>query len=294
MSRAAGNHRRLIAIALAVCALVSIGYWPALICAGVLDDARSEVRQPAPQSNTSDSSCDDDDGWGQFLWDITFGTLSHLLFAGGSDATVDYNDKVRFTHWFWLPTFATQFADYPYSDGVSGIVLGPEDTTAVSGPYSARVAFDYGNDFDDLARYGGSALVEWKSGLGIDSEAHWYREATFAGNDDLAVGDANLLFRLIETKHTVWRFGFGMNWLADDTDSDLGANLTLRADLFPIRPIIVTGQIDAGTLGSAGQFHGRVTTGVNLRHCELFIGYDYRAIGDAELEGPLAGLQFWF
>ena len=272
--------------------------------AGVLAEASEEVRTQKRESadHSQDDSCDDtgddtDSFWIiQALWDLTIGSLTeYLVPAGYWERTNNVNGSVRHTRWYTLPVWDTQFAQFPYGEAVSGIVVVPEeDSVAYLKVFSARVGFDYGNNFDHLQRLGGSAMIEWNSGFAIDAEGHSYHEQTPIGCDRLAVGDFNVLWRYVETKHSVWRIGFGVNWFDDDSHSESGGNLTLRTDFFPAQPVIISGQLDFGSLGAATQFHGRLTAGVNFRRCELFLGYDYRSIGDAELEGPLAGLQFWF
>lgn len=52
--------------------------------------------------------------------------------------------------------------------------------------------------------------------------------------------------------------------------------------------------IDWGTLGHAPLFHARATAGVTYHGWEVFTGYDYRTIGDATLQGLIAGTQVYF
>jgi hypothetical protein len=84
-----------------------------------------------------------------------------------------------------------------------------------------------------------------------------------------------------------------MNWM-DDSQTDLGVNFTLRSDWQPCWPLVLSGEMDFGTLGHAFLFHGNATVGVMVRRCEVFVGYDYRTIDSIELEGPLVGLRVWF
>ena len=90
------------------------------------------------------------------------------------------------------------------------------------------------------------------------------------------------------------RAGLGLNWLTDSSDTDLGFNFTYGGDLFPAKPWVISGEIDWGTLGHAGLFHGRTTVGICLRQVELFAGYDYFDVGDAQLDGFVSGLRLWY
>jgi hypothetical protein len=52
--------------------------------------------------------------------------------------------------------------------------------------------------------------------------------------------------------------------------------------------------IDWGTLGHAPLLHARATAGVQIHRCEIFAGYDYRSIGKADFDGPIAGIAVSF
>ena len=85
-----------------------------------------------------------------------------------------------------------------------------------------------------------------------------------------------------------------MRFLSNDGDTDAGFNLTVGADVYPVKPLVVSTSFDVGTLGSAGVFHGRATASIVFSGWELFGGYDYMSIGSAELQGPVLGVRLWF
>lgn len=268
------------------------------LVAGILGDAASETRSER-SSSSDDERCDcdeDDDGFGAFLWDLTFGTMLETVF-GPSEKRLEEDacGRTIVTRWYVIPQREDIFAPFPYSQDTPGVIVPIDRPHVDSYPFSGRFAFEYGNDFDVLDRFAGSALIEWRSGLGFDASGHIYREdLDAAGQDELSVGDANLLWRMVQTERTQWRLGIGANWLADAIDAEAGLNFTLRADFFPARPLILSGEIDCGTIGSAFTFHGRASAGFNVQQTEFFIGYDYRSIGDVDLEGPMLGVQFWY
>jgi hypothetical protein len=267
--------------------------------AQTLDQVRRDVRTPRESSDDDHDDehreCEDDDGGlGKLLFDLTFGTLLEGL-SGGSEWRLgtDPYGRMRYERWYPLRYQDTPFTPYPYMGGAAGIDAGSWGMPGAM-PFSARVAAEYGTNFDGLSRWGGSGLIEWSSGLGFDASGYEYQEDVPTGVDRLAIGDANVFWRFLETERSLWRLGVGGNWIDDDVLDDLGLNFTVRGDWFPCAPLIVSGEVDWGTVGFAHQFHGRVTAGLNFHQCEAFIGYDYRSIGQAELQGPLAGMQFWW
>jgi hypothetical protein len=85
-----------------------------------------------------------------------------------------------------------------------------------------------------------------------------------------------------------------MNWLAAGGQEEYDWNSTFKFNAFPGQPWIVSGEVDYGELGSVHQVHTALSTGVNWKHGEVFIGYDYRKIGSTELHGPMLGGRLWW
>jgi hypothetical protein len=276
--------------------------------AGVLGDAADETRKPEPPSappsppresrNERRDEChdDDDEGFGQLIFELTAGLFLRSVFGTSyEETTLNESGEVVVETRRAPRGRGDSFAPFPYADGTPGIVVPTGWMNTTPFPFSARLAIEYGNDFDTLDRVGGTALVESSSGFGFDVSANLYSEDfVLDGRDRLGVGDANLLLRVIQTERTIWRLGIGANWLADSIDEETGINFTLRTDFFPVKPFILSGEMDVGKIGSADTFHGRASAGINIEQTEFFIGYDYRSIGDADLEGPMLGLQFWY
>ena len=88
--------------------------------------------------------------------------------------------------------------------------------------------------------------------------------------------------------------GLGANVLDNPVKTRWGFNFTYGADLFLVKPLVLSLELDAGTLGKVGAFHARGTAGVLWRGWEVFTGYDYRRIGPVDLQGPVAGVRLWF
>lgn len=138
-------------------------------------------------------------------------------------------------------------------------------------------------------------LLEHHTGAGVDFQWNSYREELGGGLvDELHFADINFLYRLAEHETYLIRAGLGVNILGDAFATDTGINFTTRLDVFPVRPFVITTEIDLGTIGDTETIHGAARVGLILDRFELFGGYDYRRIGAFELKGPMAGLQIWF
>jgi hypothetical protein len=90
------------------------------------------------------------------------------------------------------------------------------------------------------------------------------------------------------------RTGLGFNWLSDPADKNAGFNFTYGGDFFPIRPWIFSGELDLGTLGHSTVVHFRTAVGVSFGPAEVYLGYDYYDIGQAQIAGLVAGLRLWY
>jgi hypothetical protein len=306
-------HVALVKVACAICAvsLAITGAVPLMSTAlGVtLDDVRNEVRQgPPPEekkptANNQHGSCHDDDD--SFLG-IVINDIARIVWSScwhRSDICYHYDEKTS----QWLSTnedvtLATlpaepdmYFTRYPYADGWRGYMMHESWVPARPRTLTGRVSLEYGSDFDDIGRWGLKALVENYGGWGAEFDWNLYVEQLAAGGtDSLHVGDINLLYRLLEAPRMQGRLGIGGNWLSDSRETALGFNSTVKVDIYPRRPLIISGEIDYGRLGGAEMFHGNVTVGAIWDRVEFFGGYDYRKIGSVKLEGPLIGLRLWF
>ena len=112
--------------------------------------------------------------------------------------------------------------------------------------------------------------------------------------DHLWVGDCNLVYRFAQSPRSQWRAGLGFNWLDDHIETDYGFNFTYGFDFYPVQPLILSTEIDWGTLGRAGAFHFRTTVGVILHRVETYVGYEYRDIGSFQFNGLIGGVRLWF
>lgn len=270
------------------------------------DAVRSEVRtkqpeapdeSPAPAKENKkkseptytwddDADCDDDD-------DDSF--LASAL-VGGTVLVA--------TAPFWVPNTALEhkdagpllFAPAPYetSDGwmmYTKYSEAPLDSYA----WGSQIRAEYFDDYDGLTGYRGRLLTEHVSRWGVDTETNYWRQATSPGiHDELWTGDANIVVRFAQNERAQMRSGVGVAWLADRVDSEFGFNFTYGGDFYPIKPLVISAELDAGWIGEAWLIHLRTTAGVVYKQTEVYAGYDYLEIGSAQLDGFVAGLKFYF
>lgn len=191
------------------------------------------------------------------------------------------------------PELRTCFSRFPYANGAGGFLdLQPLGCTK---DLAGMVRFEYGGDFDGLTRQGVGFMLEGVSGWGVDFKWDSYRESLSGGGyDELHIGDFNAMYRVVQTDRSLVRVGLGVNWLGDAVGANAGFNMTMKADFAPVQPLVFSTELDFGTLGDAEMLHGAATVGIVTERLELFGGYDYRRIGQVELQGPMVGLRLWF
>jgi hypothetical protein len=270
----------------------------------VRDDARSSSSDPG-KSSTGEN---DDDSWlGSLLCALLSSTDENGTSAGGlalAGAWLapfyvpacllgdDYNCRLNFT-------------SYPFADGFRGYqILPPEiahqfyDADVTDAPYKSwavRVTMEEGNDIRGLNRVGALLKFEHASRFGVTSNWNWFTERLGSGRyDQTWINDTNLTFRFAQNEVASLYTGLGFRVLTDRHTSDGGINFTYGGDWFPVRPLVVSGVFDVGTLGSAGVIHGRASVGAVWHHGELFTGYDFLRIGSVNLQGPMIGVRVWF
>ncbi|MGE0606281.1 MAG: hypothetical protein AB7O62_04075 [Pirellulales bacterium] len=255
--------------------------------AGLLDAVRGEVREEHSGSNapkkprgSSSSYCDgSDDASDTIGWICLYTVASPFLVPR---ALLQDEGGEAF------------FPRFPF-DGHRGhlAVESPErDHVKLWG---LRLSGEYASNLSDVERLTGKALLSMPFRLGIDTQWNYLHEQLPTGRtDDLWTGDFNLVYRFAQADWAEFRAGAGLNWFADRMGDRYGFNFTYGWDLTCLRPFIWSTEFDIGSLGDALLFHGRTTIGVEYRHVELFVGYDYTSYESAHLHGLISGLRLWF
>ncbi len=251
----------------------------------VKDDSRVvDSGNPCAESRIFGDRDDDDEfGFGQFFWDVSIAALT-LPITGPIHTAQDQH------------SIAWYFSDYPYQQGIDGnMAIDPRIGETLANAWSFQIRSEYANDFDGLSRIGTRFLVDSTCRLGIDAEVNqWHEQLSGDQFDELWTGDTNLVYRFAQTDWMQMRVGPGVNWLADEIGTEFGFNLTYQGDFFPVRPWVVSLELDLGTLAGETLIHGRVTTGLHWKHVEVFTGFDYYQVDHTNLNGLLGGLRIWF
>jgi hypothetical protein len=265
--------------------------WDAPVVAEEHETSKSKRKQPSESedNNPWDHHDKDDDVDSGFVLDV-------CLLAGAA-----------VTSPVWVPrsllegdttSMAGYFPSHPYAEMRGYMIISP-DTLPNAGwfaphTHSWRLTSEYGTNFGGQEFVGGKLLWEHTSRVGFDTRFVALREERVHVDNDLWLGDANLLFRFAQ--HEKWQFrgGLGLNWHSEDARADLGVNFTYGVDWYPVKPWVLSSEIDLGTLGEGHLFHWQTTMGVNWKHAEGYVGYDYTDIGTAQFHFFLAGVRGWF
>jgi len=282
-------NRWLVAL-LSVCIFFNTAKTPAQD--GKLERLREEVNKGPTDSHPSksrdDCTYDDEDMGGSLIWFV-----AAIPFTGPHRLLDDnfHNDCA--------------FLKYPYADHRPGSMLivpqcqplsevFPDGASPRLQPWSFQLALEDSNDFSGLNRANGRLLVDTCTRFGLQTSWSYLNEQLCGCHDSLLLGEMNLVFRFAQSERMQMRTGLGARVLADAHDSTWGFNFLYGADLFPVKPVVLSGELEAGSLGSAGVFHARATMGLLYKRYEIYAGYDFLLIGSVGLQGPVLGFRLWF
>jgi hypothetical protein len=275
-----------------------------VLAQGALEELRNDARtdlpdppdRPKPQPARDDNPDDwDEEDSSDGLSGDEFVALTGLIGLG-------------ITSPFWGPpvlvgdgyTQSGHFSHYPFENGPAYMLIGPPEAVGLPGarvPYawSVRGNAEYGADFEDMDWVGGRLLLDTTWRLGIESDFRNVREdITSTWQDSLWIGDVNLLYRFAQSEWVQMRTGLGVNFLSDTEGTDVGFNFTYGGDWFPVKPLVLSAELDVGALGSANLYHLRTTVGANWGICEAYVGYDYYDVGPTQVAGLVSGIRFWY
>lgn len=293
----------LLHVALVALAILAALSQSSTSAQGLLERARGEVRDesdsspaPSPPASSSNKSskhhhdCDDDDSL-----DELYGHL-FLLGAYGVGAVITspwWGPHVMVDEGLAIPNY---FPSHPYYADDAGYMLTSNGDWADECPRSmaTRFAIEYGHDLDNLQSVTGRILWEHEKRFGVDGEIRYLQEEGDFLDDQLAIGDLNFVYRFVQSERLVMRSGVGINWLIDEHDAEAGFNFTYGGDLFPVKPLVISSEIDWGTLGDAEVFQWRGTVGAVFDHVEVYAGYRYYELEGVALDGLIIGLRTWF
>ncbi len=213
---------------------------------------------------------------------------------------------------FWLPVALfdqndMNFSKYPYAyPGMCLVAPGSGDpldnaegyweNERITKGWALRTSVDVGNNSDDLSRVGGQVFLDTNfNRLGLLANVNWYREHNPLGKDPSALmSDVNVTYRLTQCEWLQMHVGLGARAWRSLGDVSGGVNGFYRGDLFPCRPVTLSTIYEVGNLDQSLFMHFRTQVGVNWRHGELFLGFDWTRLAGVTLQGPLVGLRLWF
>jgi hypothetical protein len=279
--------------------------WTAPTQAQELQTLRDEVRvdDAEPPSQTNSGGHDHHDHYDDHSDDDSMSLDAYLglgLLAG-----------VGITAPYWLPKLYLDdgpsktgyFPAHPYQYDVGYMLIEPPGEGGYLGPrephvWAVRTRGEYGTALTGLNWVGANLAVETVTRVGFESDVRFYQEDY--GNvlqpqfDSAYVGDVNLVYRFAQNEHWQFRSGLGANFLSDQQQTDIGFNFTYGLDWYPIRPLIISSEIDWGLLGDETLVHFRLSSGVQWYGLEAFVAYDLYDVGKFDNVSLVAGVRLWF
>jgi len=273
--------------------VVGIALWSLLVGpafpsdAGELSDARRSVRESGeedPEEKPRKRRRRDDDCEEETRFSIVLGRAFGLALTSPFWGPHVFLEDDLSDHHAIVPR--------PYDD--APFARQHESRDDPNPPLFGRIQWQGLTDFGDLSAFEGQALIETPWRLGIDTTFGRWQEDLPAGDDQLWLGDFNIVYRFAESEDIHFRSGIGMNWLNDAVGSDTGFNFTYGIDYYPRRPWVVSTTFDLGTLGEAGLFHNQTTIGLVWDRFEVFTGYEFYSIGEGDLHGWINGVRIRF
>jgi hypothetical protein len=256
---------------------------PEVPAQGKLERARAETygSPSSPPESPSDDRPLTDDGTDELLSEV-FGPFFLATVAAPFVVPQQLFETI---------TLEPSFPAHPYAD-VAGY-LSPADRPGKA--WGLRVAVEDGNDFSGLNRLGVRAWLDTGSRWGVTTNWDHYVERLDCGCiDEFTLGDLMLTYRFVQSERVQMHAGVGGRGLFDRYRTRGGFNVLYSADVFPAKPLVLSAQAELGHLNDAFTTRLRGSVGVQLRHAELFVGYDWLRIGGVDLHGPMAGLRLWF
>lgn len=218
--------------------------------------------------------------------------------SGGADAVMAAIGEAMMEA--YLEEVRRLYTRYPYANGARGFVLivDPEDEDPPGQRLSGTFTLHGATLGPTVARAGADVeLMVRRFGLAFELSPHLETRPL----DALSLGSAAFMIGMVLLPRVQVHAGLGANVMIDgrvglgeERVDAFGVNGTLRASVFPARPVVLRARVDVGQLGVAPAVLGRVTAGVLLRRFELFGGYEARSVGEVRLHGPTVGARVWF
>jgi hypothetical protein len=290
------------------CLLVLTATVPSPAQEGRLQRVRDAVDKPdddnSSKKNSDKNNCDSSD-WTPFTSSSSDSCSSSKSCDDGDGFPLELVGYALIVP-FVLPHVALKddlyrpgyFPHFPYAEDRPGYLrfLGAEgEKPGPLSTLSARLSVETGSNFDGLDRVGTRLRIDSTSRFGLELRYDYFEERLPCGcHDQFDFGSLDLTYRFAQSANMQMYAGLGLNALDTGSRTRYGFDFIYGADIFPVKPIVASLSVEAGTPGDAGLFRARGTIGANWRNFESFVGYDYLNIGGVDLQGPLVGLRFWY
>lgn len=223
------------------------------------------------------------------------GDLAELV--GGLGDAITTIDSLADGRWA-LPAFAS----HPYIAGRRAGLTVPDEPAAASAAarrtpdIAVRVALDGAWQYRGLWRGRFAVELDSESRIGGGLQLHLWGNP--GSNDHMLLASARLHGILGNWRQAIVRTGPSVDvlgsWAPGKLLVALGVDWGLSADVFPVRPLVLSFDGRVGIIGRSLFLGGRATLGLIVRRFEFFGGYEHQQIGRAGVGGPIFGMRVWF
>ena len=148
-----------------------------------------------------------------------------------------------------------------------------------------------------MADRGALTLDWWRFGLASDLGFYFEQDLS----DSMYLGTTNVPFALVMRPHLIVKLGPGINYMIDGRppgkgrrDYALGINGTTSVEIYPVKPLLLSGRIDFGKIYKTPTLTIRGQAGFIVDRWELYFAYELKRVGDVPFYGPIAGVRAWF
>ncbi|MGF1578282.1 MAG: hypothetical protein ACFCD0_02840 [Gemmataceae bacterium] len=162
-------------------------------------------------------------------------------------------------------------------------------------PRSIQVFAETGTDFHDNYRTNAEILMSSWDGAGVLAGfLHVHRDLAGNQTDDIYVSKIAMYEGLKMSDSILRRAGGGMITLTRNNRTHMGWNAFVGFDVFPVKPVIISGLIEGGRIDDSALVHTRLTAGYLYTRFEVYAGYDYFHFDSVNVHAPIVGLRVWF
>jgi hypothetical protein len=157
--------------------------------------------------------------------------------------------------------------------------------------YRLQLFADVGQDTDGLKRGTLGASLDSNQWLGVDTRwTYWLEKLPGKPADSLWLGDINLRLELVTAPALQLALGLGARLLLDG-GTRAGVNATAVAELYPLRPLVLRAEFDAGNLGKAVFWEAQANVGVLIQRWEIYAGVARLRVEDLRFDSAFGGLR---